>query len=98
MNEEIEGVRISQLPRATSIDDDTLIPAVVNGQTVAVPGSMIESEYGGEGPQGPKGDTGPQGPQGEPGPAGPQGVQGEQGIQGEQGPAGEQGPQGLPGE
>lgn len=76
MNEEIDGVKISQLPRATSIDANTLIPGVVNGQTVAVPGSMIESQYGGEGP------AGPQGPKGDTGATGPQGPQGEKGEPG----------------
>lgn len=104
MNEQIEGVKISELPKVSSIGTNDVVAGVVNGKTSAIPTTLLKGQKGDtgaagkDGAAGAKGDTGPQGPQGEPGPAGPQGVQGEQGIQGEQGPAGEQGPQGIPGE
>jgi len=102
-----EGTKISQLPKvenATEIDDNSLIPAVVEGATKAIPFNKLvgalESTPGLQGPKGDQGEPGPQGPKGdagEQGPAGPQGEQGEPGPQGEQGPVGPEGPTGAQG-
>lgn len=72
----------------------TLMVAIVISVvlSVGISYSVISSEPGAMGPQGPQGSPGETGPQG------PQGPPGSPGQQGPQGPAGPPGPQGPPGE
>lgn len=39
--EDIEGVKISNLPKATSISGSDIIPGVVGGVTKAVPAALV---------------------------------------------------------
>lgn len=68
-----DGVKFSQMPKVTSLNDSTTIAGLNNGQNVQVPASLL------------KGQTGPQGIQGERGLQGQQGLQGEKGEPGEAG-------------
>lgn len=81
MNEDIEGVKISQLPKATSITDDSLVPAVVGGATKAIKASMLKGQKGDTGATGPIGPAGPQGPEGQPGKDGVIGKDGKSAYQ-----------------
>ncbi len=100
---EIDGVKISELPKATGVADGDLVPAVVGNTTQAVDVKLLKGQKGDPGEPGPQGPAGPQGIQGEPGqdgaqgPAGEPGPQGPEGAQGIQGPKGETGAQGEPG-
>jgi Collagen triple helix repeat (20 copies)/IPT/TIG domain len=69
----------------------TVLPTVVESQ------SVVEGPPGPPGPQGPAGSTGPEGPQGLAGAQGPAGGQGPAGATGAQGPAGPMGPAGPQG-
>lgn len=86
MNEDSKGVKISELPQASSIGANDVVAGVVNGETSKIPASLLK---------GPKGDTGATGPAGKDGAAGPAGPQGERGPEGPQGPRGEQGEPGA---
>lgn len=109
MNEDeiLKGVKISELPVASTVKDNDLVAGVVNGDTSAIPAKLLkgqEGPAGPEGPQGPQGEQGVQGPQGEQGVPGPQGIPGLQGPKGDPGEPGNdgapgpQGPQGEKGE
>ena len=65
--EEIEGVKISQLPKASAVSDGDLIPGVINGETQAIDVKLLKGQKGDQGEPGPAGPQGEQGPQGEPG-------------------------------
>lgn len=99
--EENQGIKISELPKATSIRDNDVVAGVVGGKTVGVPAQLLKGQKGDQGPAGPAGKDGAQGEMGPQGPAGPQGEQGipgPQGVPGEQGPAGNDGAPGEKGE
>lgn len=42
--EELEGVKISQLPIASQINDSDVIPGVVGGQTMGVKASLLKEQ------------------------------------------------------
>lgn len=58
MNEDSKGVKISELPQASSIGANDVVAGVVNGKTSKIPASLLKGQ---------KGDTGAPGPQGKPG-------------------------------
>lgn len=64
-------IKISELPEATSISDNDVVPAVVGGVTKKAKAALFKGEHGEQGPQGVPG------PQGEPGSAGPAGKDAE---------------------
>lgn len=68
-----EGVKITQLPVATSLEDGAVVAGVNAGETQQIPASLF------------MGQTGPAGPQGPVGPAGEDGVAGKDGAPGAEG-------------
>lgn len=68
--EEIEGVKISQLPKASAVSAGDLIPGVINGETQAIDVNLLKGQKGDQGDAGPAGPQGKPGPQGEPGTGG----------------------------
>ena len=76
-------VKITDLPKASSMEDSGLFVVYQNGKTQSVEGRSIKAQLKGDpgpqGEQGPVGETGPAGPQGEPGETGPQGPAGKDG-------------------
>ncbi len=66
-----DGVRISELPKATQLEADAVIAGVNGGETEQIPASLLKGQTG---PQGEKGETGA------PGEAGPQGEAGKDGA------------------
>lgn len=80
-----KGVKISQLPEATEVSGDNLIPVVVGGVTSRAKAELLKGQQGEKGDQGPAGPQGPKGDKGDPGPEGPAGPEGPQGPQGEPG-------------
>lgn len=106
MNEDTVGIKISDLPQATSISSNAVVAGVDGGETKKIPTNLLKGDKGDtgeQGPIGPKGDqgkegaVGPQGPQGEPGIQGPKGEKGDPGEPGPQGPKGDTGEQGIAG-
>lgn len=72
-----DGVRISELPKATQLEADAVIAGVNGGETEQIPASLLKGQTG---PQGPAGPQGEKGETGAPGEAGPQGEAGKDGA------------------
>lgn len=83
--------RIDELPSATTVTSNDLVPVFQNGKTKKVSATVLS------GPPGPTGATGPQGPSGPTGATGNTGPTGPQGSQGNIGPTGPTGPTGATG-
>lgn len=90
---DMQPTKISQLPVASTISKDTILPVVQDEETQSATAGQIAALA--EMIPGPQGERGEQGPQGEPG---PQGIAGPQGPRGKQGPAGNDGAPGPKGD
>lgn len=53
-----DGVRISELPKATQLEADAVIAGVNGGETEQIPASLLKGQTGPQGPAGPQGEKG----------------------------------------